>query len=156
MTTAFLAYQSFGASSAPAELGIACIIGTGGNMEFSGAFYGSMEAYNTTMQGLLDALPAGWSENVEQMSWIQTLQNLAGSQALDTSGAAESVSAGLHHSGSVKLTLTLAFRQLASQHDSFFAKSLMTPKDSPLTEEALNAFFTYLADTETSTNWFGE
>lgn len=31
----------------------------------------------------------------------------------------------------------------------------MTPEGTPITEEAANAFFNYLQNTQTDTNWFG-
>ncbi|SGY26105.1 BQ5605_C018g08700 [Microbotryum silenes-dioicae] len=41
--------------------------------------------------------------------------------------------------------------------DCFYARSLMTPdSDQLITEEAANAFFSYLQNTETTTQWFVE
>ena len=35
---------------------------------------------------------------------------------------------------------------IADTHDTFYAKSLMTPEASPMTIKALNAFMSYLGD----------
>ncbi|ORY83557.1 glucooligosaccharide oxidase [Leucosporidium creatinivorum] len=124
----FLAFQSWGAEAAP-ELGVSFIVGTGGSIQFYGAMYSDRQTYDAEIKKLLDQVPGGYDESVQELSWIDSLSAVGGD--LDTSNAADS-------------------------RDSFFAKSLMSPEDTPITEEAITAFFQYLADTDTDTNWFVE
>lgn len=88
---AFSAYQSFGAASAPAELGISFTIGAGGSIDISGVYYGAEQEFNSYINVLLDKLPEGYETLVTAMSWIESLQSLAGDQNLDTSGGSDSV-----------------------------------------------------------------
>lgn len=76
----------------------------------------------------MDQVTGGYSSNTRTFTWIQSLGDLAGNQSLNTTGVKDN-------------------------RDDFFAKSLTTPMASPLTSEALTAYFTYLHNTETDTNW---
>ncbi|SCV73740.1 BQ2448_6170 [Microbotryum intermedium] len=134
MTQAFLAYQKWGKESLPSNLGITYAIHPGGMLEISGVYYGTGEAFTQLMAPFEASLPSGVSTSINcTMSWIDSLQALAGSQALSTQGQNDYVS------------------------NSFYAKSLMTPdSDQLITEDAAKAYFTYLQHTETNTKWFLE
>ncbi|SGY26117.1 BQ5605_C018g08701 [Microbotryum silenes-dioicae] len=133
MTQAFLAYQQWGKSSSPPNLGITYAVHPEGSLEISGVYYGSEDAFTQLMTPFEANLPSGASKSINYtMSWIDSLQELAGSQALSTQGQND-------------------------YRDSFYAKSLMTPdSDQLITEDAARAYFTYLRNTQTSTMWFVE
>lgn len=90
-TKAFLAYQAFGRDQAPTEMGISAIIGKSGSFELSGVHYASRDTFNSAIKPLLNAVPGGYSTSVEDLTWIESLQALAGSQSLDTSKASDYV-----------------------------------------------------------------
>lgn len=127
----FLSYQSFGASQAPSTLGFTFTIGSGLSISISGVYYGIQAKYNTVIASFVSTLPSGYSSSVQKLSWIESLQALAGDQQLSTAGASD-------------------------YRDDFFAKSLMTPESTPITLVAATSFFKYLKTTSTTTNWFVE
>lgn len=71
-------------------MGISFIIGTGGSIQLYGTMYSSREAYDTEIKKLLDQLPGGYEEKVQELSWIDSLSAVGGD--LDTSNASDSVS----------------------------------------------------------------
>ncbi|KAK4700541.1 hypothetical protein P7C70_g5706, partial [Phenoliferia sp. Uapishka_3] len=127
----FSLWQKFGAESAPADLGTSFTIGTGGSIDISGVYYGTADEFHDVFDPFVDTIPTGYQQKVDELSWIDSLAALAGGQALNTSGAADS-------------------------RDDFLAKSLMTPEASLITDEALESYFKYLFTTTTSTAWFVE
>lgn len=94
---AFLAYQSFGRDKAPIEMGISAIIGKDGSFELSGVHYASRDAFDSAISPLLANVPGGYQTSISEMSWIDTLQDLAGDQSLDTSKASDYVSMRLRN-----------------------------------------------------------
>ena len=60
---------------------------------------------------------------VNVTTWLGNLQLLAGST----------------------LASTLASTGLASDHDTFYTKSLMTPSDAPMSQEAIAAFASWMS-----------
>ncbi|KAK4051717.1 hypothetical protein OIO90_004667 [Microbotryomycetes sp. JL221] len=132
LTKAFFAFQSWGLTKAPGSLGIAAVMSPGGNLELSGVQYGvSRDQFNSVISSLTSTLPAGYDSDVHETDWIGSLKELANGQNLDTTGQ-------------------------QSNRDTFFAKSLMTPSDKPLTEQALTSFFNFLSNKtpDTSKNTF--
>lgn len=99
--TLFSAWQAWGAKDAPAALGTTFTIGSGGSVEISGVYYGSSDDFRDVFGSFVDTLPTGYTQNVTELSWIESLQALAGDQSLNTSTAWET-------------------------RDGFFAKSLMS------------------------------
>ena len=166
----FSSYQTFGLSSAPSALGISYTIGPGGSIELSGVYYGSMDEYESVMGGFVGGFPEGYQSSVQELSWIESLQDLAGGQSLDTmDGGSDSVRS--HSLLGLEMRLRGRWGDLGdswltrhhstlvpfehAQRDDFSAKSLMTPSDVLISDDALNAFFNFLFTTDTSTNWFG-
>lgn len=126
----FSKWQAFGANQAPSDLGVSFTIGTGGSLEISGVFYGSSDQFHEVFDGFIDSAPTGYQQTVTEMSWIDSLASLAGGQKLNTTGVSDS-------------------------RDDFAAKSLMTPQAVLISDAALQSYFSYLFNTQTSTNWFG-
>ncbi|KAI5479979.1 glucooligosaccharide oxidase [Pseudohyphozyma bogoriensis] len=126
----FKSFQDFGAT-APKELGISYTLGQGGSVELSGVYYGTKNEFENVFGGFVDSMAGGYSTSVQEMTWIESLADLAGGQSLDTSGAAES-------------------------RDDFLAKSLVTPEGMPIEDEVLQSFMDYCFNTTTSTEWFVE
>ncbi|GAA6020913.1 hypothetical protein JCM11491_000064 [Sporobolomyces phaffii] len=125
----FSHFQSYGNLTAPANLGMQLTIGTGGSVTVSGVWYGPTGELGTILSPLTSALPSGYQSSIESYSWIDSLQQLAGSQKLNTTGQKNS-------------------------RDDFYTKSLLTPAVNPITVDVLEKFFTYLWTTKTNTNWF--
>jgi hypothetical protein len=144
----FLLYQSFGSLHAPPTLGIALTASRGGSLEIGGVFYGTMDEFHNTMVTFVESVPAGRIRTVLELSWVDSLKRNLGRGDLNTIGASDSVS--LHPL--VAETLT----DEREQRDDFFVKSLMTPQIGLVTYSAALAFFTYIYQTPTSTNWFVE
>ncbi|GAA5906564.1 FAD-dependent oxidoreductase [Sporobolomyces salmoneus] len=122
-------FQKYGNLTAPANLGMQLTIGTGGSVTVSGVWYGPEGELGTILSPLTSALPSGYTSSIESYSWIDSLQQLAGSQKLNTTGQ-------------------------KNNRDDFYAKSLLTPAIAPLTTEVMTKFFDYLWDTDTNNNWF--
>ncbi|KDE06459.1 hypothetical protein MVLG_03243 [Microbotryum lychnidis-dioicae p1A1 Lamole] len=133
----FVAHQkptnAWGKNSSPPELGIQAVIGANGSLVLSGLYYGSGENFTNLMAPFVESLPSGVSPAINcTMSWIDSLVVAAQGQALSSKGQQDT-------------------------RDCFYARSLMTPdSDQLITEEAANAFFSYLQNTETTTQWFVE
>lgn len=125
----FLAYQSFGANSAPPQLGITVDLGVG-YFSVSGVYYGTKTEFNGVIKPFLAAVPkAPTSSKVTTYDWLGILTQLAGSDgSLNTSTKADA-------------------------SDTFYAKSLVVNEDKPLTEAALTSLFGYLR-ARSDTSWF--
>lgn len=88
-------------------------------------YYGSRANFNTVIAPLLvlmDAIAERTETYVQRMTWIQSLQDLAG--------------------GSLSLPATGY-----DQHDTFYAKSIVTKASTPLSLAALQGLSTYLTYT---------
>lgn len=128
----FLAFQTYGANSAPPALGIHVELDNG-YFAVSGVYYGTKTQFTAAIKPFLDAVPkAPSSSSVKTYDWPGILQQLAGSDgSLNTSTKAD-------------------------VSDTFYAKSLMVAQDKPLTTAALTSFFAYLygPGKTSDTSWF--
>jgi len=130
------AFQSFVQTNIPPEFGAEINLGKGsssGKVSFTivGGWYGAASKLNATIAPLLAKLPANPKTSLNVGSYINSVQALAGSQSLDTSTAPD-------------------------VHDTFYAKSLMTPASSPMSAAAIKAFVNYLAHEgfDSTMQWF--
>ncbi|KAH9818271.1 hypothetical protein DFH28DRAFT_1151956 [Melampsora americana] len=135
---ALIKYQVFCRSNLPAELGVEANLAQGsqsGRLNFAlvGAWYGDNSKFPSVIQPFLNVMPAPSQRNVKKSDWLTSLQSLAGSQALSTSGV-----------------------DLSAEHDTFYAKSLTTPQSAPMSNSSIQAFSKYLSSEgwKTGTNWF--
>ncbi|KAJ3542740.1 hypothetical protein NMY22_g3402 [Coprinellus aureogranulatus] len=134
-TAALDAYQQYSLTAdIPKELGVEVVLAPGdsrGTVSFmvSGAWYGAADAFNSTIKPLLDNFPKPLWSTLDVGDYENSLKNLAGG-SLDVSAP--------------------------NGHDTFYAKSLITPQSAPLTQEAENAFITYIANEgfDTKLGWF--
>ncbi|KAJ7451782.1 FAD-binding domain-containing protein [Mycena galericulata] len=124
-------YQTWG-RTAPKEIGIVANVLQGGKVVDLGGYYiGSLDDFNRVSASLLHATgPANAYVYVEKRAWLDALVEVGGSP-LSTIGKPD-------------------------VHDTFFAKSLVVPTHSPLTDTALAAFATYFAQTKipSTLSWF--
>lgn len=123
--SAISAYQEFAVSAdIPRELGIQAVLSRGEadstvGFGLSGGWYGAVDNLDATLQPLLDGIGfAPRSSSRDPGDYLYSAENLAGG-SLDTSAPGGT--------------------------DTFYAKSLVTPKDSPISSEAIRAFVSTLA-----------
>ncbi|KAG6864311.1 hypothetical protein C0991_010557, partial [Blastosporella zonata] len=90
------------------------------SISFAGGWYAPIETLNETMQPLFAQVPPVSRTSFFTGTYLQTAENLAGG-SLDTKSAPDG-------------------------HDTFYAKSLMTPERAPMSDQALLAYTTYLAN----------
>ncbi|KAK0483238.1 hypothetical protein IW261DRAFT_1549740 [Armillaria novae-zelandiae] len=136
-STFLRSFQGYVQSGIPNSLGLELRLLRGniaGNlsMQLDGAYFGSHESFTEIIQPYLDTLPPPGLTAITQGNWIETVAAL-------TFGA-------LNTSTQTPL------------HDTFYAKSLMVPEDSPLSRGAVDALMSYL-DTvgfRTDVLWFVE
>lgn len=88
----FQSYQSYSLTSAPAQLGVSMTFGAYGSVTLAGTYAGSQVDFEAAMGSLIASMPEGYASDVKEQSWIQSLEGLAGSQALSTKGVANTVS----------------------------------------------------------------
>lgn len=129
------AYQSFVQTDIPATFDAELTLGKGGSsntasVEFVGGWYGKPADLNSTVKPFLDQIPQKPTVSITGGTWLESLESLAGSDTLSTSAPDET--------------------------DTFYAKSLMTPENSPMSAAAINAFASYLTHQgyTSNTNWF--
>ncbi|KAG6829575.1 hypothetical protein H0H92_004124 [Tricholoma furcatifolium] len=89
------------------------------SISFEGGWYAPLETLNATVQPLLDQILPVSRTSFFTGTYLETAENLAGG-SLDTTSAPDG-------------------------HDTFYAKSLMTPQSSPMSDSTLLAYTTYLA-----------
>ncbi|EEB93197.1 hypothetical protein MPER_08182, partial [Moniliophthora perniciosa FA553] len=130
-------FQSFVDNDIPPELGGELVLTRGPsagqlNVEFSGGYWGPLNTFNQTVAPYLQVLPEPSDRSIESGNWLEGLEALLFG-ALNTSTAPDRL-------------------------NTFYAKSVLTPKDEPLTEEAMRSFITYLANEgfTSETDWFVE
>ena len=103
-----------------------------GAFSISGLYFGSLDDFNNKIKPeLLRGLPTPSSSSVQAVDWIQSLTMLAGqSLAQPITGY--------------------------SQHDDFFAKSIVTPSSAPLASDALTSYFSYIIQhgINAANSWF--
>lgn len=127
----FSAYQTWGANSAPKEIGIHIELDSG-YFALSGVYYGSKTAFTAAITPLLNAMGKPSSTSVKTYDWIGILTQLAGTDGpLNTSTKAD-------------------------ESDTFYAKSLMVAEDALLSESTLENFFKYLygPGVKADSSWF--
>ncbi|KAG6896003.1 hypothetical protein C0992_010934 [Termitomyces sp. T32_za158] len=131
------AFQKFVQTDIPSKLGAEIVLGKGstsGTVYFalSGGWYGNPQDLNSILSPFLRQMPPKPSTSIKRGSYIAGVTELAGG-SLDTRSAPDS-------------------------RDTFYAKSIMTPAKSPMSETAIQAFTRYLAVTGFSSNteWFIE
>jgi hypothetical protein len=128
----FLAYQNYGANSAPPTLGMNVELDSG-VFTMTGVYYGQKSDFAAVIKPLLDSVPQPpKSSSVKTYDWLGILKQLAGSD------------------GSLNTTTK------PDISDTFYAKSLMVAEDEHLTKAALTSFFNYLygPGTKSDTSWF--
>jgi len=98
-----------------------------------GGWYAPADQFAAVIIPLLNKLNLSTpsSQTITPGTYIESVQNLGGINRLNTT-------------------------TIPDVHDTFYAKSLMTPEASPMTLNALNAFMSYLgsAGFKADTNWF--
>lgn len=146
----FLAFQSFGKTKSPSGLGLKINIFKGRSVTVGASFQGSRQEYDQILAPLLSSLPGGYTSSVNTLDWIGSLKEVSGGQPLSSAGVSDYVSRAQRRAERRRGEADLYLR---SQHDTFFAKSLMVPSSVPLTQTALGAFFHYLWTTSTSSQW---
>ncbi|THU98373.1 FAD-binding domain-containing protein [Dendrothele bispora CBS 962.96] len=136
-TQALSNWQSFVDTDIPPQLGGELVLTRGPssgqvNVQFFGGYWGPHEDFNSTIAPFMNTFPTPQSQNVTSGNWLEGLEALVFG-ALNTSTMIES-------------------------RDTFYAKSVMTPEQVPMTEEAMKAFITYLGTEGISSNtsWFVE
>ncbi|KAH9818279.1 hypothetical protein DFH28DRAFT_888282 [Melampsora americana] len=135
---ALINFQVFCRSNLPSEVGMDANLGKAdksGRLTFAlvGVWYGDSSKFPTVIQPFLNNMPEPSRRNVTKGDWLTVLQRAAGKQALSTSGV-----------------------NLSAQHDTFYAKSLTTPRTKPMSNSSIQAFSKYLASEgwKTDTKWF--
>ncbi|KAF6741334.1 glucooligosaccharide oxidase [Ephemerocybe angulata] len=133
--TALANFQTYAMSNIPAQLGLEIVLSKGssrGTVNFGvvGGWYGAANLLNATLQPFLGPLGNPSRKTVTPGSYLDSAKNLAGG-SLDTSNP-------------------------LGQHDTFYAKSLVTPQSSPMSQTALKAFATYISSNgyDASVPWF--
>ncbi|EGG03604.1 uncharacterized protein MELLADRAFT_89999 [Melampsora larici-populina 98AG31] len=137
---AMIQLQIFSQSDLPSELGFDANFGRGSksgrlNFRISGTWHGDNSNFPAVVKPFLDVMPPPATSSVKKNDWLSSLQVSAGSQNLSTSGV-----------------------DLSAEHDNFYAKSLTTPKSTPMSNMTIQAFSKYLASEgwKTDMNWFGQ
>ncbi|KAF9050604.1 glucooligosaccharide oxidase [Panaeolus papilionaceus] len=138
-TSATLAFQSYSlASSTPAELGAEIVLAAGSAkgrvwFQIQGAYYGANSNFNNVINPLLNQLPSVQSKTVKARSYIDSVTYFGGIGRLNTTGQPD-------------------------ETDTFYAKSLMTPQGSPMSQTAVSTFMAYLGNQgfSANTDWFIE
>jgi hypothetical protein len=121
---ATLQFQKFVQGDIAQEFGAEFNIGRGSSsgrvsFELVGGWYAPANKFAAAIAPLLNNLPTPSRQTITPGTYINSVQNLGGLGRLSTTG-------------------------IPDGHDTFYAKSLMTPEASPMTSTALNAFMSYL------------
>ncbi|PFH48545.1 Glucooligosaccharide oxidase [Amanita thiersii Skay4041] len=100
---------------------------------FFGGWWGEPDDLDAVLEPYMSRLPKPASASVQRGTYLDSLVARAGNMTLDTTTGPDVM-------------------------DTFYVKSLMTPEDSPLSDEALEAYFSYLATEGASSEvgWFSE
>ncbi|KAG6829574.1 hypothetical protein H0H92_004123 [Tricholoma furcatifolium] len=129
------AFQDFVQTEIPSQFGAEIVLAKGttsGTLYFalSGGWYGEANQLNSVLAPFLKQMPLKPTTSVKSETYIQSVAMFAGG-SLNTKSSPEA-------------------------RDTFYAKSLMTPTSSPLSNDAIMAFTRYLAITgfTSNTQWF--
>ncbi|PFH46160.1 Glucooligosaccharide oxidase [Amanita thiersii Skay4041] len=100
-------------------------------LQFVGGWYGPQDQFNAVVSPYLAQLPRPSSSKFTPGSYINSVAYLAGGDSLNVHDKPDGT-------------------------DTFYAKSLMTPENSPISLTALNAFMSYMGNEgyNTNLNWF--
>ena len=128
-------FQKFVLTNIPQEFGAELIVSKGSSsgrvtLGLSGGWYAPANQFENVIAPLLSKLPTPSSKKLTVGTYIQSVQFLGGLGRLSTAGIPDS-------------------------HDTFYAKSLMTPEASPMSTTALNAFMSYLGNAGFTANTVG-
>ncbi|MCJ1245196.1 hypothetical protein MMC30_002397 [Trapelia coarctata] len=121
LTNAFLHIQDFALNASVIDRNIGFGVHLDGQtFSVSGTYIGTLNHFTSVIQPeLLRGLPMPSVQDVRSLSWIASLEQLAG--------------------GTLSEPLTGY-----NAHDDFFAKSLVDPESGPLTPAALTSYFDYI------------
>lgn len=132
------AFQHFVQTNIPQEFAAEIVIGKGsvqGNLSWglTGGWYGPADQFQSVIAPFLAKVPKPASTSLTPGTYINSVQFLGGLGRLNTSSSPDG-------------------------HDTFYAKSLMTPEASPMSNAARTAFMSYLANDgfNATTDWFVE
>ncbi|KAI0728987.1 berberine and berberine like-domain-containing protein, partial [Fomitopsis betulina] len=132
-------YQNFSFSeSVPKEIGFELDLMKGTNkgevtLNLVGSYYGSPDEFTVIVQPFLDAMPNQTSPaQFNVTSWLDNLVLLAGAPLASTPAS------------------------VATENNTFYAKSLTTPSDQPMSQEAIAALASWMSveGWYTETDWF--
>jgi len=133
VAAAISAFQTFVVGpSLLQEFAAELVLGAGsskGRVSFglTGGWYAPADQFAAVIAPFLAALPQPASHKLTAGTYINSVQYLGGLGRLNTSGIPDS-------------------------HDTFYAKSLMTPEGSPMSNASMTAFANYLANQGFGTN----
>lgn len=132
-TKVILAMQEFGATKAPAELALRIFLNNG-TFQVYGVYWGSRSKWARAIAPLVTLLPTtGRTFTVpgEEMEWLPILVRL-------------------NNGGQLEQPLNY------DMHETFFAKSIVTPESDHLKPSTVTNFFTYLATAgqQAPVNWW--
>lgn len=116
-----------------AKLGGMGVYMDGYGFTLSGSYFGQLQDVESKIAPeFLRSLPTPTASTVVSLAWVDFLVRLGGAGTLST--ATEDYDA----------------------HDNFFAKSVSVPEESPLTDDALRSYFSYIIDEGTAApaGWF--
>ena len=129
-TRGLAAVQAFAATNVPRELGLEVVFGSGaprGQLYFmlNGGWYGPSGNLTAVMQPLLRSFSSPHWSNRYPGNYLDSAKQLAGG-SLSTVGS--------------------------DTPGTFYAKSMITPRNAPMTENAMRAFMSYLGNQGTNTS----
>ena len=119
-------FQNFVMTDIPQEFAAEIVLSKGsckGRIKFglTGGWYAPADQFEAVIAPFLNTLPKPSGKTITPGTYIESVQNLGGLDRLNTT-------------------------DIPDTHDTFYAKSIMTPEKTPMTVKALNAFMSYLAD----------
>ena len=119
-------FQNFAKTDIPQEIAAEIVLSIGStkgrvNFGLTGGWYAPANQFDAVIAPLLNTLPTPSGKTITPGTYIESVQNLGGLGRLNTTN-------------------------IPDTPDTFYAKSIMTPEASPMTNAALNAFMNYLAD----------
>jgi hypothetical protein len=119
-------FQDFVQTDIPQEIGAEIVLLRGSSkgrviVLLVGGWYAPVDQFDAVIAPLLNNLPPPSGKNITAGTYIESVVNLGGLGRLSTTG-------------------------IPDKHDTFYAKSIMTPEKAPMSIKALNALMSYLGD----------
>jgi len=119
-------FQDYVVTNIPQELGPQLAVRKGSSsgrvsLGVNGGWYGPADQFDNVIAPLLSKLPPPSNETLTPGTYINSVEVLGGIGRLNTT-------------------------DIPNTHDTFYAKSIMTPEASPMSSAALNAFMSYAGD----------